>query len=501
MAILPPTVWRIRPGGNVLNGAAYDGTTYPGGVDYTQQDSPQLSLTDLVGNGTTTLTSATGGFTSAMVGNAINITSGSGATVGYYFITARTDTNTVTIDRSPGTFTGGVGRVGGAAGGSTGVNPFAIATVNRASGNRAVPGNTVYVGGSGSDSPGSADYAWTGTSEGTGWDGWSFFAGNTTDGHIRFVGENGRPRISGSGLMVYYTSYTTIRNFYLTASSNSNGNLGILNISNAHIDNVHIDTNSKSGVIGVLANAGCHISHCEIWSGSTTPSVSSGAHGISISDYGVTVAGCRIHHMGEFGINNVGGMSHISGNLIYSNKSHGVYHYNSSNWLWGSTLNRNTIDGNGGDGISCPDLRSFVSCSMFGNLITNHTGAGKFGLNISTATLALVTAIRRLCDFNFFYNNTAHRSSNLAAGPNDVTLSADPYTSVVSFDYSLNSTAGGGAAVRAAGFPPVIGTYPATGFTRAAWPDGGAIQHQDAGGGGGGIKASPLRSLIIGGVG
>jgi hypothetical protein len=51
---------------------------------------------------------------------------------------------------------------------------------------------------------------------------------------------------------------------------------------------------------------------------------------------------------------------------------------------------------------------------------------------------------------------------------NGVTLTADPFVS--STDLTLNTTSGGGALVRAAGYP--------------AYLDGGAWQHQDAGGGG-----------------
>jgi hypothetical protein len=155
MAIGVSTIWRIRVSGNNLNGAGFDSTIAGAGTDYSQQDSPQLSLTDVVGNGTTTLTSATGGFTAAMIGNAIRISAGTGATVGYYFITGHTDTNTVTVDRSPGTGTGWTARVGGAA-----ANPETAPLIinGNATGNKMVAGNTVYIRGSGSENPGSADY-------------------------------------------------------------------------------------------------------------------------------------------------------------------------------------------------------------------------------------------------------------------------------------------------------------------------------------------------------
>jgi hypothetical protein len=87
------------------------------GTDYSLQDAAQLSLGDLACANVTTLTSVTGGFTTAMIGNAIYIATNSANWVaGFYFITARADTNTVTLDRVPVTAnaTAGAGKVGGA---------------------------------------------------------------------------------------------------------------------------------------------------------------------------------------------------------------------------------------------------------------------------------------------------------------------------------------------------------------------------------------------------
>jgi hypothetical protein len=67
-----------------------------------------------------------------------------------------------------------------------------------------------------------------------------------------------------------------------------------------------------------------------------------------------------------------------------------------------------------------------------------------------------------------FYNNWP-------AGVGDITLSANPFTNGASNDFSLNSTAGGGAAVKAAGFPGVLNSG-GTGFI-----DLGALQVQASG--------------------
>src|SRR5689334_2231881 len=123
MTIGATTVWRVRAGGADTNGAGYDSGIASAGTDYTQQDAAQLSLTDLVCQvsddaGRLKIRSATGGFTSAMIGNALRVSAGTGWTTGYYFITAVSSTNLCTVDRSPAggaDRTGGTGAVGGAA--------------------------------------------------------------------------------------------------------------------------------------------------------------------------------------------------------------------------------------------------------------------------------------------------------------------------------------------------------------------------------------------------
>jgi hypothetical protein len=56
---------------------------------------------------------------------------------------------------------------------------------------------------------------------------------------------------------------------------------------------------------------------------------------------------------------------------------------------------------------------------------------------------------------NAFYNNGTAPTVGFNAGIGTVTLSANPYTSIGS-DFSLNSTAGGGAACKGAGWPGAL---------------------------------------------
>src|SRR3954462_191554 len=102
MALPVASVWEIRTGGSDSNGGGWNNRTPGTSVDYSQQDSAQLTLTDLAAASTsTTLTSATGGFTAAMVGSILQIASGTNAVVGFYEITVYTSSTQVTLDRTP----------------------------------------------------------------------------------------------------------------------------------------------------------------------------------------------------------------------------------------------------------------------------------------------------------------------------------------------------------------------------------------------------------------
>src|SRR5712691_11517011 len=141
-AITANTIWEVRPtNGSNLNGACFDSTIANAGTDYSQQNTAQLSLSDMATTGvTTTVTSVTGGFTAAMIGNCLRIDSGTNWTLGWYQITAVTDTNTLPVDRAPTSAAGvsGTGKVGGATKSFVSQTTATLAA-------KLVAGNTVYV--------------------------------------------------------------------------------------------------------------------------------------------------------------------------------------------------------------------------------------------------------------------------------------------------------------------------------------------------------------------
>ncbi len=139
-AIQASTVWEFRQSAtaSMVNGGGYTS----GGTDYSQQDAAQLNNTDFAtsGIGVTTLTSVTGGLTAAMVGNIIHLTAGTNLIVGWYEITARTDTNTVTLDRAPDDGVGGVSTATGYVGGALSLN----STLDDEFFEQCEPGNKIY---------------------------------------------------------------------------------------------------------------------------------------------------------------------------------------------------------------------------------------------------------------------------------------------------------------------------------------------------------------------
>jgi hypothetical protein len=116
MALSANTVWEVRSAtGSDTNGGGWVvGST---GTDLSQSDSPTYSVTDAVTAGTTTITSATANFGTNVVGNILYIQGGTASiTAGWYQITVRTNSTTITVDRSTG-LTAGTGatlKIGGA---------------------------------------------------------------------------------------------------------------------------------------------------------------------------------------------------------------------------------------------------------------------------------------------------------------------------------------------------------------------------------------------------
>ena len=449
MTVGASTVWRIRVAGNDANGAGYDATIGGAGTDYSQQDSPQLSLTDIACSNTTTVTSATGGFTSAMIGNAIRITGG-GATSGYYFITARTDTNTITVDRTPGTVTNGTGKVGGAA-----ATCQRMLNSSNATGDKVVAGNIVYIRGAGTDTPSSADYT---TSSGH-----ITPVSGTSTAWVKVIGENGRPRLHNNGLLFHASTYLWCENLYVYVTDATNVSYGIINTNtDAHFLNLVVNTNAAAAAVGLNTGSRGSVIGCEILSGTLSPASSTGS-GIACG-YG-QVFNNTVHHMRNDGISD-SGLADISFNKIYNCVGNGI---SASGSTVPGAIKNNTINANSGHGINIATQITILSEVITNNIISNNGGSG---LRIAAGTAATNDLLKRYADYNCFYNNTSGNYSAISSGAND-TQGVDPqYTDpTTSFNFSL------GTNLKALGRPLYL--------------DPGAVQRQEPAGGGGGLLINP----------
>lgn len=176
---------------------------------------------------------------------------------------------------------------------------------------------------------------------------------------------------------------------------------------------------------------------------------------------------------------------------LYANGRSGIYATNQTTGT--STVLVTATDcafyGNGADGITIPFTTSSVPCVLRAE---NNVFAlnGGYGINASSATLTV--AVNRA---NGYFTNTSGNRNNVPTGAGDLILSADPFVAGGSGNFALNTTAGAGEACRAAGLP---GTFPAG--TTIGYPDMGAAQHQDSGGGGS-PPATPSLSVADNGDG
>jgi hypothetical protein len=441
MAILASVNWYVRVGGNVLNGGGWDSTISGAGINYADADAAILSPTDLATSGAVdTVTSVTGGFTANMVGNCLRIASGTNFTPGYYFIITFTDTNTIVLDRVCATAagSGGTGRIGGAFATPWGNLPSGGAVTAPTITSPLAAGHTIYLRGSGSDAPVSADYA----SPAYG----IYPAGNDTVGQIRLIGYNGRPKISGYGL-IFYTTAWHIENLEVIANGNSFTTQGLINGA-IFVKNVRFD---QAGYDIVGCSAGSYYGCSFINSGSTSAGTSQAIIGAPI------IIGCMFYNW-RGPVLNTGTWANAlrmeESIIANSHSTTAALMLTIAGSSQRAIIRNCTFYGNVGDAVKIMgnttyDAFTAESIVFFNNIFANN---GAYGIRY-TGTLATNDKIREFVDHNAFYGNVSGPMYLLSAGTNDITLSTDPFVDAATGDFRLNATAGGGAALKNVAFP------------------------------------------------
>ena len=178
--------------------------------------------------------------------------------------------------------------------------------------------------------------------------------------------------------------------------------------------------------------------------------ISNSTNAVIMSGAILSCTGCYIH-------DNTNGFRAISSPAVAVVVSDSIFANNSGFAVGGTTVGgievlSSDFTGNG-EGVQSPTGLLTIWNSIF---YSNTTG-----INNSANTAALAGGYNA-------YGGTGTPTVNFPAGPGDVSLSANPFTTATNF--ALNSTAGGGAALKTVGFPATFGT------TTTAKPDIGAVQ-------------------------
>jgi hypothetical protein len=447
VAILASAQWWVRADGDNTNGGGFDSAISGAGTNYCDQAAAQLTLTDLAtsGAGSTTLTSATGGFTTAMIGNCIRISAGTNFQTGYYFVTARTDTNTVTLDRTPssgGAGSGGSGKLGGA---FASVGNFATGgTLGSAAANFGVatplgPGHIVNVRGAGSDTPSSADYVHDGGY-------WQFPDGSSSGGGglIQWIGYNGRPRFHYAGILFYSLTDHYFENFYvqMTAQLFSGHGFVFVAAGMVGVRNMVLDQNGIDAVQLTVVSAR------DVVIKNTGVTTAGGAAGINAASYSGNFTDIEIVGLRGRGMT-CSAYPTINNVVIRNCGSHGiVLEATGGNGLIANIQNV-TLKGNGGNGIYFNGVRPYANIQ---NCVLDSNGG--YGISVSanytgTSNHNLALFKPRNCAFR---NNSSGKYQNWS-GEGDIDLTADPFINAAGGDFRLNNVAGGGAALRSAAYP------------------------------------------------
>lgn len=422
-------------------------------VDYKHNTLP-VSVTDAVTAGTSTITSATANFTPAMVGNHVYVTGGTAAIVAsWYEVKTYVNATTITVDRSNGLDigTGATLKLGG---------PMASPGGARASCHGVA--DIIVKSGTYTTTSTSADIA-----------GGRITVGNTNafPDLMRIIGYGTRPGDYGTR-PVFKAGGGLLSHNLITMGNYS------------HVDNVKVDGSSNSGVAGIdcLNKSGAGIIRCEVIN---CPSGGIYANGFGVFVFACSASGCNSgitiqqgavgkfcvsHSNTALGIGCAGG--HLAHCLSYNNAGAAVDGFSFGGVDAVMSIVNCTAYGNGRHGFN-------ISNEQIQNLIANCLAAGNGAAGFNGETTPNLIAFN-----NAGYDNPSGDAVGIACNFGFVTLTADPFTDAGGADFSLNNTAGGGAACRGAGFNGFL-----AGGT--SYPDIGALQ-ADSGG-----AAAPLHHPVM----
>lgn len=481
MALSSSTVWEVRSTGAATNGGGF--VVGASGTDHSQQDAAQYSVTDGVTDGTTTITSATANFGTDVVGNIMYVQGGTGSiTAGWYQITVRNSASSVTVDRSTG-LTAGTGvtmKIGGALASLVTLGPLMVAS-NRA----------FIKAGSGYTQTASAVFTTSNTPSNT--EPYTRLIGYTTtrgDGGravITLSTNTGLVGINSSAGNSLFIENLEVNCAGLGTSTGIYGGAYYVYLRNCKVSNF-----TAYGIRLAAGGERSLIDFCEVTGGTSAATA-----GIAIGSVVTSVTRCWVHDNACPGVISTvsGAGTVVAFNLITNNSGASSDGLNAPDT--GMNIIHNTIYASGRDGIRVHTSYVTLNVTVRNNLLINNGG---YGVNAPSAGFPATP----LLDGNAYFNNTSGARNGIDSTAGilgvgaytnvfDVILTGDPFTNAAGNVFTLNTTAGAGAAVRAAGLP---GAFP--GGLTTGYLDMGAAQHADpaAGGGGAGIFTSPVIQVM-----
>jgi hypothetical protein len=439
-------------GSDTNNSGAFNPSGSSCGTDYSQQNSPQISYTDLVvGATTTTYTSVLNAVTSAVVCNTINVVSGSGCTTGLFYISSETagSPNFATVDRSLGTAASVcTAYLGGSK--ATFCSNYSSGNCTAGAMASAITGNTIWQK--------SGTYTQT-----------FAHANNNAASNAANVIINGYNTTHGDISPSCIAASTCARPIWAASFGSAN----MFNVQGNGISFIAVQftaTCSSSCFAGIDGDsAGVSVDLCKFdWSTATGGvALYSAASGVNGMEFIVTRSEFSGNSTAVFIEDNAGqpqaqifinsSYCHNAQYCLYDNNSGNVVHWTVVQSAFGNNSRDIYEQAAGGGSIQ-------LNADSFQNSTNEHVKAntnlnwmevwnsifygGTYGISITSCLFCASSS-------NAYGNLSTANYTGWIASPNstDVALTANPFTS--SSNFVLNSTSGGGALLKAAGFPGV----------------------------------------------
>jgi hypothetical protein len=429
MALAATIVFEVRTTGSDTNGGGYKSNA--GTTDYSQQDAAQLSVADAACAGNTTVTSATGGFTAAMVGSIMYLSSGPG----WYEITARASSNSITIDRNGPNASGMTANVGGALASPGGLGALLVAVGGITAGQKAyvksgtynLTGTTVNVSG------GPLDLGVTNLTNKN-----FYLKGYQTDradltGTRPVIAANGNAPTQMLKVGGNTAGAQTAENFDINGGSQATNGITGVNATTTFVNHCYV-----YDCDGTTAFTVCTATACKAFSCAATGFATSQCY-FCWSD------ACEIGFSSSYAtfcVASNGSSDGFLGQLVF----------------FAHCISYNNVDGFERNSANRPT--PCVNCISF-----SDSGYGYKGLDLNGWLIS--------CAYGGDGGGSGRSDTTPLSDLSPITLTSDPFTNAAGGDFSLNNTAGGGALLRAAGFDP---------FWGSGFADIGVFQHQDSGG-------------------